>query len=433
MKIQRYVILVLMMQMLYCGCTTGVDELFDTSASERSDRHLTECKNLLVAATNGWQIEYCPGEGQPYGGYNMIVKFDDNGNVTVRGENRPADYQITSHYSMLSSNGVVLSFDTYNDVLHYYSDPDIGSGKSFGGDYEFIYLSGNANEMIFKGTRTGNTIRFIALAEGVDWEEYLHKIEAMSRKIRVSPYSFFIWEGESGRIELEIDDIFNTFSYVPDSSNPQASESIPFSYTTTGIKFYKPVIIGGATTQRFDWDDATGRFISTDAVNESGDTVTLELNATMSAGYIPYDKYLGNWTLSYGNNESIMVKIAEKEVYKSTFILSGLTYDIELQYNKKTGKMAMTVQYLEKVDAYFIYLCVWDVEADYLSWNSRFGFSLTYNNDDANPVIDISDNKKWGTNKTTGLLFCAFSSSIPSNQSFLGSITEWAYPTRLHK
>lgn len=433
MKKQVYYISTLMILMLCYGCTTGVDELFDKTASERIDEHVTACKNLLVSTANGWLIEYYPGEERPFGGYNMIAKFDHDGNVVIRGENRLFDQEKTSHYSMLLSNSVVLSFDTYNEVLHYYSDPDIGNGKSFGGDYEFTYISGDANEMLFKGTRTGNLIRFTVLDAKVDWIEHLNKVEELRKKIVISPYVFFTLEGSSEQVELEIDNDLNKFSYIPDSSNPHVSASVPFCYTPTGINFYEPVTIGEVTARKFDWDDATGRFVSTDAKNASGTAVTLELTGKVSADYIPYQKYLGDWILSFNTDESEAVSIVEKDVYNSTFLMTGLFFDIELKYDKKTGKLAINVQHLGDFYGYYIFLCVWDNEKDRLSWLTDYGFYLTYNKDDANPEIVITDNKEWPTNKATGMLFSAFVSSIPSSLTYAGTVAEYANLSHLHK
>lgn len=432
MKKQRYSILTLMMLTLFCGCTTGVDELFDKTASERHDDHMTECKTLLVSATNGWLIEYYPDGDQHYGGFNYIAKFDKNGTTVVRGENTLSDEKTSSHYSILSSNGVVLSLDTYNVLFHYYSDPDYGGGDSYGGDFEFTFVSGDANEMIFKGTRTGNIIRFTALADGVDWDVYMKKVEEMRRMTIVSPYSLFIWEGGSGQLELVLDDDLNKFSYIPDSSDPYLTESVPFCYTPTGIKLYESIEIGQITVQTFDWDNATQSFISVGAKNATETEVKVSLLAKQSVDYIPFEKYLGDWKLSYGQgNESEDVKIVLADRYKSEMLMTGLLFDIKLKYSKITGKLKMDHQLLGDMFGLYIYLCVWDTNEGSLTWKPKTGFNLAYNKDDANPKIAISDNSVWEDNIATGMLFYVFEGLGALGPAF--SLAQYPNLSHLHK
>jgi hypothetical protein len=88
--------------------------------------------------------------------------------VTVTGDvapNTTGDYTktITSHYSINSSSSVVLSFDTFNDYIHYWSDPDPYSKNKFEGDFEWAFVEGDAKQMIFRGIKTDNKIIFTAL------------------------------------------------------------------------------------------------------------------------------------------------------------------------------------------------------------------------------------------------------------------------------
>ena len=85
----------------------------------------------------------------------MLAKFDTDGKVTVANEVSFADYTETSYYSVKQSAGVMLSFDTYNNLFHVFSDPsaplagDQGSGME--GDYDFSVLSTTKDKEFLKG------------------------------------------------------------------------------------------------------------------------------------------------------------------------------------------------------------------------------------------------------------------------------------------
>lgn len=439
MKKQIYYLSIGVILAFLNGCVTEVDEVFEKSASERLDEHLIECRELLLSAKNGWLIEYYPASNQAVGGFNFIALFDKNGSVTVASEITSSDYLTTSHYSLLTSNSVVLTFDTYNDIFHYLSDPDVGVGESYGGDFEFKYISGNENEMTFKGTRTENTILFKALGEEVDWKDYLDKVLIMNEKISSSPYGFFVWNGASQSIEFELDDVLNIFTYAPDSSQPYAIKSVSFCYTPSGITLYETIQIGDAFVKTFTWDDVNMKYVSEDAKTESGTATTVELEATLSSNYVPFETFLGSWILSYGatGTSTATVSITEN-VYNKQLKMTGLsTFTVLLNYSKKTGKLSMTAQYVGMYsNTYYTYLCPWDNTAGYLTWSSGTGFDLTYNGDETNPKLAISDNGVWGGQQATGMLYYCFFSQPPSNSNVAGSIsasTQYPYLIDFHK
>ena len=131
------------------ACTSDVDDVFDKSAPERMDETIAAQKSILESAPYGWRAEYYGDTS--YGGYNVFMKFEGD-NVTVASEQVGASHKAgigedgslitcTTHYKFEQSQGSVLSFDDYNYVFHYFSDPGIEDfgmkGEAFYGDLEF--------------------------------------------------------------------------------------------------------------------------------------------------------------------------------------------------------------------------------------------------------------------------------------------------------
>lgn len=418
------------------SCTTEVDDLFDQTATERLDANVRACKDLLISASNGWVIEYYPEELQSYGGFAVLAKFDENGEVTVSSEiareeenNQPNYLTYTSHYSILTSNSAVLSFDTYNYIFHYFADPDYGNGASYDGDFEFTYISGTDEEIIFRGTKTGNKIVFRALNENTDWVTYLDGVYQVQEKIAESPYSSFIWnKGAPNEIEFDLDELNNVFRYVPDNSNPDVWESIGFCYTPTGINLYKEIEMGGTPVQDLRWEE--GKLLS--------EATNIELIAGISDNYIPYETFIGNWVLYYNNGNTQVNVFIEENKKGSSLTLKGLKigtrgYNVELGYSKKTGKLSMLSQYMGTYDQYYVYLCPWDIGEGTLTWTEGSGYDLIYDDNTDKPELTFVDNGKWSGYNVTGIMFFAFSSPSPSNGSAEGYLVRFQNLVKLVK
>lgn len=86
--------------------------------------------------------------------------------------------------------GPVLSFDTYNEIFHFFSDPAIPGlpGLGYEGDYEFIFMGQENNELILKGKKTGNTFRMHPLSKNQSWEQTLNDLKSIIRTITPPDY-----------------------------------------------------------------------------------------------------------------------------------------------------------------------------------------------------------------------------------------------------
>lgn len=423
-----YNISVCLMALLAWGCTTGdIDDVFEVNASQRLDNMSQECMDLLTAAPNGWVIEYYPEASQSYGGYVYLASFDTDGNVTVAGEIGETDERVTSHFSILSSNSVVLSFDTYNSLFHYFADPDVGSGSSYEGDFEFAFKGGDSSELTFTGVKTGNTIMFRALDADVDWTTYLTQVAEMESTILNSPYVSYVYNGSDGTFTFDMDTSYRLLTYVPDSSQPDVTATVAYCYTADGMKFYEPITLGSLEVQTFRWDTTADEMVCVE-------DASVVLTAETSEDYVPYETFLGDWTFSYYYgyyNKSVSIVTQTEGV---SFTLTGLEYDLTLGYNKRTGRLSLTTQYVGTYgSSYYVYFCPWDADSGYLTWGDGYGFDLVYNGDESDPVLTFEDNGGWSGYNVTSFLFYAFTSSTASSSTTAGSVAQYAYVVDLHK
>lgn len=181
MKKISYFIIFLSSILLF-SCTPQEENLFDESTANRVDAALASHKEVLMGAENGWLMEFFPARGQTYGGYNLLTKFT-NDDMIVAGEQAAAIESSEGLYSLKYSAGPVLTFDSYNDMIHFYSDPNGsvsgigGNGKGMEGDFEFLVMKATKDSVILKGKKTENKIIMTPLPKDKKWSDYIEGIQ----------------------------------------------------------------------------------------------------------------------------------------------------------------------------------------------------------------------------------------------------------------
>ena len=222
--------LALVFPFLVTSCLIEEKELFDQNPSERLDAFLSEYKSILESNEAGWLFECFPQKDQEYGGYAYILKFKD-GNVTAYFE--LGDKATTSTYSMTSDDGPVISFDTYNENLHFFATPSAAEYQGYQGDYEYNILgsSEDKSEIYIKGRKSGNKMTLRKFA-GTDPDAYFEAQSAIAEAME-APAAKIAISGEESPCSIS-DNIFT----LGDTERA-------YCFTDTGIRFYSPVEIGG--------------------------------------------------------------------------------------------------------------------------------------------------------------------------------------------
>lgn len=252
MKKVYNILFVLLSMLAFASCSNDVDEVFDKSSAERINESLANYKNVLTSAENGWLMKYYPKADTPYGGYSVFVKFGTDDNATVTSDATGADKTATSHFKLEQSAGVVLSFDEYNDVIHYFSDPanpdGIGTnGKGMEGDLEFRVLSASADKVVMLGKKHGATIVMTPVAAGVSYADAIKNMLALDNEMYFPRYSCTVGEASySASVSYRV----LTFSRTDMDEDPI---EMPYIVTEDGLEFYKPIVLNGDTVKGFKY------------------------------------------------------------------------------------------------------------------------------------------------------------------------------------
>lgn len=273
---KKYIIILLTLPLIASSCLKDDDDLFSKSSSERMQEFLNSTAKVLADAPNGWVVEYYPSEKQEYGGVRMYMKFDTHGNVTVASEAGDPDKTEKSLFSFGEDFGPTLNFDTYNSLLHYYSEPYGAVGESnigWGGDYEFIIMSVDKDKVVLRGKKSKNTILLTPASTG-DWTSeftaYKQKVEKMDE---MPSYQMVV----GGKTYLMSRDVVNSYDSRHFTINSTPAVASGFIYTEKGIKFYEPITVNGVTISEMTWQDK--KYV--DEVS-GAEIVTLKANHTFT-------------------------------------------------------------------------------------------------------------------------------------------------------
>ena len=179
---KKILFILISITLFFLGSCTGEEkDIYDGNSNERLTEEEKACREDLQEAENGWIMEYFPNASQ-YGGYQLLVSFDEDGMATfsaekaVSGDNTRKE---SGMYRLKHENGILLSFDTYNRIFHQFSDPQ-SDGIGFGGDYEFYVMEHTSDHIVLKGKKTYQRVELHRLSTDVSWSEYLSKIDKMA-------------------------------------------------------------------------------------------------------------------------------------------------------------------------------------------------------------------------------------------------------------
>lgn len=115
------------------SCLFQEENYFDDSSANRATADVSRCGELLKGAPNGWVMEYYVGKDYSLGGITLLCRFDGQ-RVTMASQMSEADETVSSLYSVKSEQATMLSFDTYNYLVHYFGQPQGSMSDDPNGD-----------------------------------------------------------------------------------------------------------------------------------------------------------------------------------------------------------------------------------------------------------------------------------------------------------
>ena len=254
------------------SCKNEVDEIFDEDAVARLDKAKAEYKEILTSNGGKWQMEYYANSDEP--GYVYLMTFRNDGSVTISGKNGWIGYTEgeslwiptygtqTSLWEVITDNGPVLSFNSFNKYFHLFADPeDIPSlsdedvdetGYGHEGDYEFDLMKYSNDTLYISGKKYGIDMIMTRVDASVDDHVYMDEVVAMAD-------SFFNAKIPQVYINLPNDvrwivkdgasSILKIFREGADEISTAETHNVIITHD--GLSFMNPITLDGYTIKNF--------------------------------------------------------------------------------------------------------------------------------------------------------------------------------------
>ncbi len=356
MKMKKSFILILLsIPAVLLSCQQLEPDVFDKPSSARMSDFLSDIRTALSSEQYGWTLDYFPGS--KYAGLTYALSFTDQ-KVTASSELDPSN-KVTSTFALKTDDGAVLSFDTYNTVLHEYATPNSSKYQAKGGDFEFEIRSFDktSKEIVMVGKRSRNTCTLRPLTRSS--EEYFTAMKAYEASLNVAAFEGSI--GDSLVVGF-IDDATRTISISPKADDSQ-SVDVRYIVTDNALRLMTPLTYNGVEFTDF-------------VVNPAAETITgggISFGKIIPQGYLSFEQLLGRYKLAYSGGS--MTVTLEDDGSGKSFNMAGLSsaWKLPIRYNSGRGRIAFNVQQLGGGGAYTYWFCALDGALKQFSWSEDNG------------------------------------------------------------
>lgn len=268
------------------SCLIEDKKLFCESPAERVEAYLNEYQSLMVSAENGWLLEYYPGD-ETIGGYAYVVKFTQSDVTAWFQLADDVTESVTSMYKMTQDDGPVVSFDTFNDYLHFFANPSSSNYQGYLGDTEFKIMGSNAEktEIYLRGKKTGMDMTMKKFTG--DASQYLTAVNDVSDAMTAPAYEMIIGNDTTA---CSISNNVMEYTFTPAGEGAEPVEgTVAICFTDKGANFHEPVEINGVTYDELVYNATDGTLETTD-----GKVVIYQVIPPLNQLFV-----MGNWFIKY--------------------------------------------------------------------------------------------------------------------------------------
>lgn len=255
------------------SCKNETEEIFDQDAITRLANAKKYFTDILTDKGGKWKMEYYANADEP--GYVYVMTFNNNGSVTISGENKwisqfspdGGNYgSETSLWEVITDNGPVLSFNSFNTYFHLFADPEditLGgalddsdaneTGVGHEGDYEFDLMKYSGDTLYMSGKKYGINIIMTRLDGSVNDREYMDKTVAQADSFfkKVIPQVYLnLPDGKRWIVKDGYTSILTMYREGSDSITTAEKHNVII--TLDGMSFMNPITFDGYTVQFFD-------------------------------------------------------------------------------------------------------------------------------------------------------------------------------------
>lgn len=349
-----YIPLIAGLALGFSACSNEDDPIFSSSAAERLEQSRNEYKDVLTADGGLWSIEYFTNTDEP--GYVLLMKFGKNGAVEVSADHQWIGNrfrQETSLWDIISDNGTVLTFNSYNTLFHVFSTPEDITGPNaptnddgddinelgYGheGDYEFLLMNHKGGNVELVGKKHGMTAWLRKLPADTNPEEFLKAIRAR-RSVFSAKFPEFLLTEADGHTYTVTDMGSGIPSIYPRDFNGVEADPVTQTVsahgimTSAGFRFREPLTVKRADDSTWEltellWQE-DGTLASADGAVITGPTAQDALSRISLTWILDKESLTGKYATAFeaANNALIAYSAAVggyKDIVLSYTTLKG--------------------------------------------------------------------------------------------------------------
>ena len=417
MKMNRLAIMALAALLPLTSCLKDQADVFEEPSSARMQNYLENVRTQLQGSEKGWVLSYYPGSA--YATTYFVLNFTGQ-QVTAVHQGDP-ETAATSYYKLAADDGAVLSFDTYNKVLHYYATPDSGHYQARGGDFEFDIMDVTPDRIVLLGKRSRNYCYLDRMTQTK--EAFFEEVAAAEKNLDLVAFAGTV---SNGAVEGFLDMITHTLSIG--RKDAEASEMVSARYMVTkgGLHINEPFTFQGVTFQDFSYDSEKG------ILTGSG----IQFTKVIPEGYVSYKDYLGKYNfVYYSGQRNFQVELVEKDP-GATFVMKGFStyFEPEISYNAARGYLNWKQQVVGSANGLTVILAGWAYPAGSSLWpvSTPYGtgmYGIVEDTTIPNFQVNFSDNGALKDNGVDGAIHGWVLWGLDGGGNSAGSFDSWTTAT----
>jgi len=291
----KYILLMLSVFAAF-SCQREEEDVFDLPAETRMQNAIAGYKSDLTQGTGEWLLNFYPETDHSIGGVAMYLKFTADNNVLVASEvptNVAAFETSASTWNVISNQSAVLTFDTYNYVWHYFSEPWQADITGRGSDYDYVVTKSVPDSIYLKGIKRNTIMALTKLPSGTNGIDYIKQVAKFADTVAwANHYEFAVNDTTTGYATFSTSSSNSlrvrtvTFQYT--LADEAFSVKVGYTFTPTGVIFYEPVEVNGAVFNTLTWNESQKQYSTSNFSMKCTDDSPLK-----------YEDYLGKYSMAY--------------------------------------------------------------------------------------------------------------------------------------
>ncbi len=264
----------LVLMIFLSSCEKDFEYNFDKSPTERMTESIADLTNLLSGSEYGWKTTIINRGKTASAGDFFVMKFAPIeggfcGQVTIA---NGFDSK-TSEFEIYHATGVVLNFNTFNEVFHWLAKPTEwwGTETGLGGNIEYVFMKNENGKLTLKGKDNEKEMILEKAAEQ-DWDmtdiqnNYANVQAVLARNFSGVTITKGFGATDEKSFFAKFRDVSITNLALPDKKGQFFGLAYPvdgkqvnsvvanFVFTHDELILAEPIFMGADTVDRFTYD-----------------------------------------------------------------------------------------------------------------------------------------------------------------------------------